>query len=56
VLILVIVTIFLQNCMLMLLLGYLEFVINNAFMKIFATKSCDIANECVLMFFIILPW
>ena len=28
----------------------LEFVINNAFRKIFATKSCDIVNECVLMF------
>jgi len=28
----------------------LEFVINNAFRKIVATKSCDIANECVLMF------
>jgi len=28
----------------------LEFVINNAFRKIFATKSCDIANECVLTF------
>ena len=28
----------------------LEFVINNAFRKIFATKACDIANECVLMF------
>ena len=28
----------------------LEFVINNVFRKIFATKSCDIANECVLMF------
>ena len=28
----------------------LEFVINNAFRKIFATKSCDIANECVLIF------
>jgi len=27
----------------------LEFVVNNAFRKIFATKSCDIANECVLM-------
>jgi len=28
----------------------LEFVINNAFRKIIATTSCDIANECVLMF------
>jgi len=28
----------------------LEFVINNAFRKIFATKSCANANECVLMF------
>jgi len=28
----------------------LEFVIKNAFRKIFATKSCDIANECVFMF------
>ena len=27
-----------------------EYVLNNAFRKIFATKSCDIANECVLMF------
>jgi len=28
----------------------LEFVINNAFRKIFSTKSYDIANECVLTF------
>ena len=28
----------------------LEFVINGAFRKIFSTKSCDIANECVLKF------
>jgi len=30
----------------------LEFVISNAFRKIFATKSCDtgIANQCALMF------
>jgi len=27
-----------------------EFVINNAFGKIFSTKSYDIANECVLIF------
>jgi len=27
-----------------------EYVLNNAFRKIFATKSCDIANECVIMF------
>ena len=34
----------------MSLIRSLKFVINNAFRKIFATKSCDIANECVLMF------
>jgi len=28
----------------------LEFVINDAFRKIFPTKSYDIANECVLIF------
>jgi len=28
----------------------LEFVINNAFRKIFSTKSYNIANECVLIF------
>jgi len=28
----------------------LKFVINSTFRKIFATKSCGIANECVLMF------
>ena len=27
-----------------------EYVLNNAFKKIFATNSCDIANECVIMF------
>jgi len=28
----------------------LEYVINNTFKKIFDTKSCDIANESVIMF------
>ena len=27
-----------------------EYVLNNAFRKTFATKSCDIANECVIIF------
>jgi len=27
----------------------LEFVLNDAFRKIFGTKSCDIANECVIV-------
>jgi len=31
-------------------LGSLEFVINNAFRKIFSTYCYDIANECVLVF------
>ena len=33
-----------------LVIKSLEFIIKNAFRKIFAIKSCDIANECVLMF------
>jgi len=33
-----------------LVLRSLELVINNAFKKIFSTKSYDIANECVLIF------
>ena len=28
----------------------LDFVLNNAFRKIFLTKSYDIANECILFF------
>jgi len=27
-----------------------EYVLNNVFRKIFATKFCDIANKCVIMF------
>jgi len=33
-----------------IIIWWFEYVLNNAFRKIFATKSCDIANECVLMF------
>jgi len=33
-----------------LVLRSLEFVINNAFRKIFSTKSDDIVNECVLIY------
>jgi len=32
------------------LIVYARFVINNAFKKIPSTRSCDMANECVLIF------